>query len=87
MGQSERTLLALAAAALAVVLSGCGQKQAEDGAGPAEKVGKQVDQAASRAGEELDKFAGKLGQGMEKAGQKLQDEASQARKDQPQKDQ
>lgn len=74
----------LAIGILVAILSACEKKQAADQAGPAQKAGQQIDQAASRAGEELNKAAGKVGQSMAKAGQKLQNEASEARKDEAQ---
>lgn len=87
MMQSARTVLALAAAILAVALSGCEQKPAADRAGPAEQAGQQIDRATSRAGEEFNKLGEKVGQSMEKAGQKLQDEAKQAQKSEAKKEQ
>lgn len=54
----------LACSALLVVLAGC-QKQE----GPAEKIGKEVDQAAT-----------KVGQQVEKAGEKIKDVAEDAKR-------
>ena len=52
----------------ALVLSAC-QKQE----GPAEKAGKEIDQASEKAAEKLDDATDKLGQQLEKAGEKMQD--------------
>ena len=78
--KSRIVALPLMIAVLAAALAGCEKRQSAEDGGPAERAGKQLDQAASRAGEELNKFAGKVGQGMEQAGKTLQDEANQARK-------
>lgn len=59
---------AVAMSALVLALSAC-QKQE----GPAEKAGKEIDQASEKAAEQLKEAADKLGQQLEKAGEKMQD--------------
>ena len=59
---------AVVMSALVLVLSAC-QKQE----GPAEKAGKEIDQASEKAAEKLDDATDKLGQQLEKAGEKMQD--------------
>jgi hypothetical protein len=71
----------IAAACLAVGLAACQKHDNASGEkGPAERVGQQLDQAASKAGEELNKAAEKAGQGLQKAGRDLQDKAAEAQK-------
>lgn len=59
---------AMAISALMLALAAC-QKQE----GPAEKAGKEIDQASEKAAEKLNEATDKLGQQLEKAGQKIQD--------------
>ena len=59
---------AVAMSALVLALSAC-QKQE----GPAEKAGKEIDQASEKAAEQLKEATDKLGQELEKAGEKMQD--------------
>ena len=59
---------AVAMSALVLALSAC-QKQE----GPAEKAGKEIDQASEKAAEKLNEATDKLGQELEKAGKKMQD--------------
>jgi hypothetical protein len=59
-------------------LAACEKKETAAAPGPAEQVGKQLDQAASRAGEELNKAASKAGEKMQEAGQKMQEKAAEA---------
>ncbi|WP_237491078.1 hypothetical protein [Malikia spinosa] len=59
---------AVVMSALVLTLSAC-QKQE----GPAEKAGKEIDQASEKAAEQLKEAADKLGQQLEKAGEKMQD--------------
>ena len=59
---------AMAMSALVLALSAC-QKQE----GPAEKAGKEIDQASEKAAEQLNRATDKLGQELEKAGEKIQD--------------
>jgi len=65
MNRSRQALAAVFAAAFLVAALGACQKQE----GPAERAGKQIDQAVQQAGQEL-----------QKAGQKLQDAADEAKK-------
>lgn len=64
----------------AAIFAGCEKRDETAGAGPAERAGQQLDQAASRAGEQLNSMAGKAGQGMQELGQKMQDKAEEAQK-------
>lgn len=59
---------AIVMSALVLALSAC-QKQE----GPAEKAGKEIDQASEKAAEQLKEATDKLGQQLEKAGEKMQD--------------
>lgn len=69
----------LAVALVIAGLSACQKQETADSEkGPAEKAGKQLDQAAARAGEELNKAAQKAGEGLQAFGQKIQKEAEQA---------
>ena len=56
--------------ALLAAISGC-QKQE----GPAERAGKQLDQAVEQAGKDVDKAVEKTGEQMEKAGESIRDAA------------
>jgi len=87
MYKHRKSALSLMAIGLLVVqLSACEKTDvASDEKGPAEKVGQQLDQAASRAGEEINKAAEKAGKGLQELGQKLQNEAQQERQGQKQK--
>lgn len=76
----KSTTALLAAASLMLVLAGCEKRDETTGAGPAERAGQQLDQAAARAGEELNQIAGKAGQGMQQMGEKLQNKAEEAQK-------
>ena len=60
----------LVMSALLAVLPGC-QKQE----GPAERAGKEVDQAVEKAGNEVDKATQKVGEQIEKVGDSIQDAA------------
>ena len=82
MMNSRKSVLSLTViACLAIGMTGCQKHDSASGdKGPAERVGQQLDQAASRAGEELNKAAEKAGQGMQKAGKELQDKAAEAQK-------
>lgn len=73
--------LLIRAIAVSVVMIGlvaCEKRDVEEGKGPAEKAGEQLDQAAARAGEELNKAAEKAGQGLQALGQKMQNESKEA---------
>lgn len=70
----------VAGMAVVAALAGCEKRDETAGAGPAERAGQHLDQAASRAGEELNSLAGKAGQGMQELGQKMQDKAEEAKK-------
>jgi len=79
--RTRSTISIMAATALIAALSACDKRQAAvEEKGPAEKAGKQLDQAAARAGEELNKAAEKAGKGLQEMGQKLQNEAQEAKK-------
>jgi 16S rRNA G527 N7-methylase RsmG len=83
-----KTSINLLMRGIAVVLSvtaltACEKREAaENGAGPAERAGQQLDQATARAGEELNKAAEKAGQGLQQLGKKLQNEAKEAQDEQ-----
>jgi hypothetical protein len=62
-----------------VTLTGC-QKADNEGKGPAEVAGKQIDKAAVEAGKELKEAAAATGKAMENAGAKMQEKAKEAQK-------
>ena len=64
----KQFMTAVVMSALVLTLAAC-QKQE----GPAEKAGKEIDQAGERAAEQLKDATDKLGQQLEKAGEKIQD--------------
>lgn len=81
MKSGKFILVSFAAACLAIGLASCQKHDTASGdKGPAERAGQQLDQAASKAGEELNKAAEKAGQGLQKAGRELQDKATEAQK-------
>lgn len=77
---TKSTHALLAAGAVLLALAGCEKREETAGAGPAERAGAQLDQAASRAGEELNKVAEKAGEGLQQMGEKLQNKAEEAQK-------
>lgn len=68
----------LSVAALVTVVVACEKRQETAEEGTAEKIGKQVDEAAAKAGKELNKAAEKAGQGLSRMGEKLQNAAKEA---------
>jgi hypothetical protein len=79
--QSKPAISLIALGMLILGLSGCEKNQSvAEEKGPAEKAGKQLDQAAARASEELSKVAEKAGKSLQEIGQKLQNEAQEAQK-------
>ena len=72
----------LAATALLAGLTACQKKEvtAEE-KGPAERVGAQIDQAATKAGEQLSKAAEQAGKELQAAGEKLKNAAQDAQKE------
>ena len=62
-----------------VSLAGC-NKTDNDGKGPAEVAGKQLDKAAVQAGKELKQAAEITGKAIENAGAKMQEKAKEAQK-------
>lgn len=68
MMKLKQFMATMAMSALMLTLAAC-QKQE----GPAEKAGKEIDQAGEKAAEQLKDAADKLGQQLEKAGEKMQD--------------
>jgi len=83
----QKSVAIFASAALLLALAGC-QKQEE---GPAERAGKQIDQATEKVvqqadkatekvGQQVDKATEKVGQQLEKAGEKIQDAAKDDKK-------
>jgi hypothetical protein len=83
MKRGKNAAMLLALGVLIASLTACEKKEvATEEKGPAEKAGKQIDQAAAKAGEELNKVAEKAGEKMQQAGQKLQNEAAEAQKKQ-----
>jgi hypothetical protein len=64
----------LAICILLIALPGC-QKE-----GPAERAGKEVDQAVEKAGNEVDKATEKVGEQIEKVGDSIQDAAKDDKK-------
>lgn len=78
MMNASKTLGAVAVAGLFLLtLSGC-QREETAAKGPAERLGQQVDQAASKAAVEINKFAQKAGSALEKAGENLESQAREA---------
>lgn len=59
-------------------LAAC-QKTESTAEGPAEKVGQQLDQAASKAAVHINAIAEKAGQGLSKAGDQIEETAKEAR--------
>ena len=70
---------AFALGMLLAALAGCQRDDPARSEGPAEKVGKKVDEAAVKAAEGINKLAEKAGQGMEKAGENMQNAAKDAK--------
>ncbi len=66
--ERKQLMAVVAMSALVLTLTAC-QKQE----GPAEKAGKEIDQASEKAAEQLKDATDKLGQQLEKAGEKMQD--------------
>ena len=56
-------------------LSACQKTEVAGEPGPAEKAGKQLDQATAQAGDTINKAATEVGKKVEQAGEKLQDTA------------
>jgi hypothetical protein len=69
---------ALALGILLVATAGCQRNEPASTAGPAEKAGQKLDQAAVKAAEGLNKLAEKAGAGMEKVGENMQNAARDA---------
>jgi hypothetical protein len=67
----KKTCLTLAAAVLILGSAGCKKKEE----GPAERLGKQIDQGVEKTGQEVNKAAEKMGQEVEKAGEKIKEAA------------
>ena len=65
--------------AACAAMSAC-QKSDNEGKGPAEIAGKQIDKAAVEAGKELKQAAEVTGKAIENAGAKLQEKAKEAQK-------
>lgn len=70
MNPSHIVRAALVVGALLAAVSGC-QKQE----GPAERAGKQLDQAVEQAGKDVDKAVEKTGEQIEKAAENIRDAA------------
>lgn len=66
----------LAGSLLAVGLAAC-QKKDE---GPAERAGKQIDEAATTAARKIEEVTAKVGEKMQEAGQNIQKAADDAKK-------
>lgn len=69
---------AIALGILLVATAGCERTEQASTAGPAEKAGQKLDQAAVKAAEGLNKLAEKAGAGMEKVGENMQNAARDA---------
>jgi hypothetical protein len=81
MNSRKAATTMLSIAVLMAGLTGCQKTEsASDEKGPAEKAGKQIDQAAAKASEQLNKMAEEAGKGLAKAGEKLQKKAEDAQK-------
>jgi hypothetical protein len=63
-------MVVLSLSALVAGLSGCKKKK-----GPAERSGKEIDNAAEKAGQQIGKTVEKAGDKLEKAGEKLKNAA------------
>jgi hypothetical protein len=66
---------AIVMTALLATLYGCQKPE-----GPAERAGKQIDQAVEKTGEKVDQTTEKLGEKIEKAGEDIKDAAKRAEK-------
>jgi hypothetical protein len=66
---------AIVMTALLAALYGCQKPE-----GPAERAGKQIDQAVEKTGEKVDQTTEKLGEKVEKAGEDIKDAAKRAEK-------
>lgn len=69
---------AIALGILLVATAGCERTGPTSSAGPAEKAGQKLDQAAVKAAEGLNKLTEKAGAGMEKVGENMQNAARDA---------
>ena len=69
---------AIALTVALAALAGCQRDDPARATGPAEQVGKKVDEAAVKAAEGINKLAEKAGKGMEKAGENMQNAAKEA---------
>ena len=69
---------ALAISMLLATLAGCQRDDPARTAGPAEKAGQKLDQAAVKATEGINKLAEKAGASMEKVGENMQNAARDA---------
>ncbi len=67
---SRGVIAALIVGVMVAGLAGCQKKE-----GPAEHVGKEIDQAVEKTDQQIDKSMEKAGESMEKAGEKMQDAA------------
>lgn len=82
MMNASKTLGAMLVAGwLLLGLSGCDRDEPARTEGPAEKLGQQVDQAASKAAVEINKFAEKAGNALERAGESLENRAREAQQE------
>jgi hypothetical protein len=66
---------AIVMTALLAALYGCQKPE-----GPAERAGKQIDQAVEKTGERVEQTTEKLGEKVEKAGEDIKDAAKRAEK-------
>ncbi len=71
----KKTTYKLSAALLMSALLGSTLMACQKAEGPAEKAGKEVDQAVDKAGNKIDNATDKVGEQIEKAGEKIQDTA------------
>ncbi len=67
MSISRKMLLVLCAGILAVSFSACKKE------GPAERAGRNIDEAAEKTGKKIDESAAKAGDKLEEAGKKLKE--------------
>ncbi|MDB5797693.1 MAG: hypothetical protein JWP36_1595 [Paucimonas sp.] len=75
----NRATNSLICASLALAcLAGCQKKEEAPAAGPAEQVGRKLDQAAAKIAPEVNRLGEKAGQALQDAGKKMQGKAEEA---------
>ena len=67
---AKRLLLPVALVVIGVALGGCGKKAGE---GPAERAGKEIDQAVAKAGEKVEQATDAVADSLKRAGDKIKE--------------